>query len=154
VAVDRVLNDEEAAFLEGRDRNSWKTPDDPYRALDVDALVDMYAPDAISIPANRSWLRGHDELREFYSGRTGESADFEMNLVTETDAIDIVGDIAVAVGKFRITRSPEDGVAGLDHGGRYLVVYRRVDGVWKMWRDMDSPSPDADVFYQRLARGL
>jgi ketosteroid isomerase-like protein len=153
VAIDRELNDDEAAFLRGRDRNSWKMPDDPYRTLDVDALVGMYAEDAISMPANRTWLRGHNDLREFYSSRAGESGDFETNLVTETDAIDIVGDIAVAVGKFRVTRKPEEGVAGLDHAGRYLVVYRRVDGEWKMWRDMDSPSPDADVFYHRLPPG-
>ena len=152
MALDRELTDEEAALVQGRDRNSFLSPDDPYRALDIDALVDMYATDAISIPADRTWLRGHDELRAFYEARS--KGEYEMNIVTELDALDIVGDIAVAVGRFRVTRRPEDGVAGLDHAGRYLVVYRRIDGEWKMWRDMDSPSPDADVFYHRLARGL
>jgi ketosteroid isomerase-like protein len=77
-----------------------------------------------------------------------------MNIVTEIDSVDVVGDIAVTTGTFRVTRAPEDGVAGLDHGGRWLSVMRKIDGKWKMWRDMDTPSPDADVYYRRLPRGL
>lgn len=147
---DHELTDEEAALARGRTRSSWATPDDPYRALDLDRLVDAYTPDAISVPSAHAALRGHDEIRAWYARRTG---DYEMNVVSEVDAIDIVGDVAVMAGIFRVTRRPEDGVAGLDHAGRFLSVLRRVDGHWRMWRDMDTPSADADVLYHRLARG-
>jgi ketosteroid isomerase-like protein len=149
--LDRELTEEEADLARTRTRSSWATPNDPYRALDLDQLVDMYAPDAISMPANHPAMHGHEEIRAWYARRTG---DYEMNVVCEVDAVDIVGDVAVMVGIFRVTRAPEDGVAGLDHAGRWLTVMRRVDGQWKLWRDMDTPSPDADSLYHRLARGL
>ena len=60
------------------------------------------------MPANHHYLRGHDEIRSWYAKRTG---DYERNIETEVDAIDIVGDIAVVVGTFRVSRAPEEGVA-------------------------------------------
>jgi ketosteroid isomerase-like protein len=151
MAIDRELTEDEQLLVALMTRNSWAQTDDSYHAADIDQLVGMYAPDAISIPANRPAMFGHDDLRAFYAGRTG---DYEMNVVSEVDAVDVIGDLAVLVGIFRVTRKPEDGVAGLDHGGRWLAVMRRVDGRWVMWRDADTPSPDADVLYGRLARGL
>jgi ketosteroid isomerase-like protein len=151
MAIDRELTEEEATLVRARTRSSWDSEDDPYRALDLDRLVDVYASDAISIPANHPAMRGHDEIRAWYARRTGN---YEMNVVSEVDSIDIVGDVAVIVGIFRVTRRPEDGVAGLDHAGRWLSVLRKIDGKWKFWRDMDTPSPDADRLYHRLARGL
>ena len=144
------LSEEERLLAMGLNRSSWRESSDEYHTRDLDALTDRYAPDAISIPANHHYLRGHDEIRAWYTKRTG---DYEMNIETDVDAVDIVGDIAVVVGTFRVCRAPEEGVTGLDHGGRYLMVMKRIDGEWKMWRDMDSPSPDADIFYSRLPRG-
>ena len=76
----------------------------------------QYYGDAISIPANHHYLRGHDEIRAWYAKRTG---DYQMNIETDVDAVDIVGDVAVVVGTFRVCRAPEEGATGLDHGGRY-----------------------------------
>jgi uncharacterized protein (TIGR02246 family) len=144
------FSEEERAIAEGMRRSSWTETSDDYRARDLDALTERYAPDAISMPANHHVLRGHDEIRAWYAKRTG---DYEMNVESDVDAVDIVGDVAVVVGVFRVSRRPEEGVAGLDHGGRFLVVLKKIDGQWRLWRDMDSPSPDADVFYDRLPRG-
>ena len=148
--VDRDLTAEEAALVANWTRSSWSQNDDAYRALDLDRLVDIYTPDAISMPANHAAMRGHGEIRDWYAARVG---DFEMNVVSDVDSIDIVGDVAVLVGTFRVTRRPEEDVAGLDHAGRWLSVLRRVEGTWRMWRDMDTPSPDADIYYRRLERG-
>jgi ketosteroid isomerase-like protein len=148
--IDRKLTEEEAALVAVWTRSSWSQTDDAYRATNVEGMVRGYAPDAISIPANHPAMHGHDEIRAWYGRRLG---DYEMNAISDVDAIDIVGDIAVLVGTFRVTRRPEEGVAGLDHGGRWLSMLRRVDGRWCMWRDMDTPSPDADKYYSRLGRG-
>jgi ketosteroid isomerase-like protein len=150
MAIDRELTDEEAALVARMTRNSWAQQDDSYHVADLDQLVQLYAPDAISIPANQPAMHGHDEIRAYYARRTG---DYEMHAVSEVESVDVVGDVAVLTGIFRVTRRPEDGVAGLDHAGRWLAVMRKVDGEWKMWRDIDSPSPDADVLYHRLPRG-
>jgi ketosteroid isomerase-like protein len=142
---------EERAFMEQMNQSSWQDDSIDYRERNLDRLVERYAPDAISIPANHTALWGHDDIRAWYSRRTG--GDYEMNVVARADSVDILGDLAVSVGIFRVTRSPQEGVAGLDHGGRYLTIMRKIDGEWKLWRDMDSPSPDADVFYDKLPRG-
>ena len=31
---------------------------------------------------------------------------------------------------------------------------RKIDGEWRMWRDMDTPSPDADKYYEKQPRGV
>jgi ketosteroid isomerase-like protein len=150
MTIDRELTEKEAALVRTYTRSSWDASEDPYHSLDLNQMVLEYAPDAISIPAGHPAMHGHDEIRAWYARRTG---DYEMHVISDVDAIDIVGDVAVLVGTFRVTRRPEKGVAGLDHGGRWLSVLRRVDGELRMWRDMDTPSPDADVFYDRLPRG-
>jgi ketosteroid isomerase-like protein len=148
--TDRVLSDEEAAMLANGSQSSWDRGWSAYSSRNLDKIVERYAPDALSIPANHHALRGRDELRAWYSRRVG---DYEMNAVSQMDSVDIIGDLAITSGIFRVTRKPDDGVAGLDHGGRYLTVMRRIDGKWLLWRDMDTPSPDADVFYGRMPRG-
>ncbi len=150
MAIDRELTVEEAAIVAGMTRYSWTDESDTYRALDLDGLAQIYAPDAISIPASHAALWGRDQIRDWYAGRTG---DYEMNAVSEVDSIDIVGDVAVLVGIFRVTRRAEDGVAGLDHAGRWIAVMKKIDGKWLMWRDIDTPSPDANVLYHRLLPG-
>jgi ketosteroid isomerase-like protein len=137
--------------MEQMSQSSWQDDGVDYQERDLDRLVARYAPDAISIPANHHALWGHGDIRAWYARRTG--GDYEMNVVARADSVDIVGDLAVAVGVFRVTRRPQEGVAGLDHAGRYLTVMRKIDGEWKLWRDMDTPSPDADVFYDQLPRG-
>jgi ketosteroid isomerase-like protein len=151
MAIDRELNEAERELVgENVRTSSWDAPNHPYHNRDLDKLVNMYAPDAISIPANHRAMRGHEEIRTWYARRTG---DYDMNIVSEVNSVDIVGDVALMTGIFRVTRSAEAGVAGLDHGGCWLSVMKKIDGRWRMWRDMDTPSPDADVFYDRLPRG-
>jgi ketosteroid isomerase-like protein len=143
---------EEQAFLDQIGSvSTWNEKDVDYQQRDVDSLAGRYTDDAISTPANHSTLWGNDEIKAWYARRTG--GDFDMNLEARPDSVDIVGDIAVIVGVFRVTRAPKEGVAALDHGGRYLMVMKKVDGEWKIWRDMDTPSPDADVFYGEVPRG-
>ncbi len=141
----------DAPFVVGQRSSSWGSEASAYRNRDLDAIALRYAPDALSMPANHPALRGREEVRAWYARRVG---DHDMNSVSEIQSVDVIGDLAVTSGIFRVTRAPEEGVAGLDHGGRFLSVHRRIDGTWLLWRDMDTPSPDADVLYDRLARGL
>lgn len=151
MSLDSGMTDEEQAMRAMMQRSSWGAPTDDYSDADLDSLASRYAEDCISMPTNHGALHGRDEVRNWYARRTG--GDWEMNVEARADRVDVIGDVAVIVGVFRVTRRPEQGVAGLDHGGRYLTVMRRVDGQWKLWRDMDTPSPDADVFYEGLPRG-
>jgi ketosteroid isomerase-like protein len=151
VAIDRELTEDEAALVTVMTHNSWGKPGSSYGTSGIDFLVGMYTEDAISTPAGHPTLQGHDDIRAWYTLRAGSG--FRTNAISEVESIDVVGDIAVLTGVFRITRDPEDGVPALDHAGRWLSVMKKVDGRWLMWRDMDTPSPDADHLYHRLARG-
>jgi ketosteroid isomerase-like protein len=148
-----VANDatNDVGISTGERRSSWDVGSHPYRERDLDRIVARYAPDALSMPANHPAMRGRADIREWYARRLG---DYDMNAVSEVQSVDVIDNLAITSGIFRVTRAPEDGVAGLDHGGRFLSVMRRIDGEWLLWRDMDTPSPDADVLYGRLARGL
>jgi ketosteroid isomerase-like protein len=148
------LTPEERALAEQLTRSSWAANgenSDNFRTRDLDKMADHVTPDVISVPANRRALRSREELKAWYAKRMG---DYDMNVESRVDAIDIVGDLAIVAGVFRVTRRPEQGLPGVDHAGRYLAVYKKGDdGKWRVWRDMDTPSPDADVFYTRLERG-
>lgn len=134
----------------GERRSSWDTESHPYRRRDLDQIVARYAFDALSMPAGHAALRGREEIRAWYGRRLG---DFDMHSTSEVQSVDVIGDLAITSGIFRVTRAPERDVSALDHAGRFLSVMKRVDGEWLLWRDMDQPSPDADVFYSRLPRG-
>ena len=145
------LTPDERALAQKLTRSSWGQSGDAYKARDIDAMADHCEPDIISAPANRPALRSREDMRGWYAERM--EGDYERNVETDVDGLDIVGDLAVVTGCFRVCRAPAQGVAGLEHAGRFLAVYRKGDdGEWRVWRDMDTPSPDADIFYGKLGR--
>ena len=77
-------------------RSSFANGTDDYRQADLDAIVQWYAPDAISMPSGHHVLFGHDEIRTWYAKRTGEG--HERNVVSEVDSVDVVGDVAIVGG--------------------------------------------------------
>jgi ketosteroid isomerase-like protein len=146
------LSPEERKLAEKLTRSSWGQTGDAYKARDFDAMADHCEPDVISAPANHYALKSREAIRDWYIKRM--SGDYEMNVETDLDAVDIVGDLAIAAGTFRVCRTPQQGVAGIDHGGRFLAIYKKgEDGEWRVWRDMDTPSPDANIFYDKVERG-
>ena len=116
MAIERELTEEEAAIVQGMTRHSWTEPDDSYRSLDLDRLADIYAPDAISIPASQAALHGRDEIRAWYAGRAPARATRGTRSARSTRSTSSATS-PLWSGLPRHPR-PEDGVAGLDHGGR------------------------------------
>ena len=114
-----------------------------YIAQDIEGVVDGYTSDALTIPAGLPAIRGHDEIRAFYSQRMGR---YDLDLKYEIEEIVVLpgGGWAYLVGIFFIAGTPRTGGKALEHAGRWLALWRKdEDGVWRMHRDMDSPSPDA-----------
>ena len=75
-----------------------------------------------------------------------------MNVQIAVTNVDIVDDLAIVIATFRVTRDPEEGVAAVDHAGNWLAVFKRDGGDWKLWRDMDTNSPDGDHWYTDIKR--
>jgi ketosteroid isomerase-like protein len=148
--MDRDLTEEEEKLVADlRGEKNFFVLDDwnpQYRDKELD-WAGRYTRDGISIPQGQKYLKAYDELQAWFVKR---QLGYTFNSQSQIDLCEIVGDVAVLYTRFRVTRLPEDGVAGTDRHGVWLAVLRREDGVWKIWRDMDTPSPEADVFFHKL----
>jgi hypothetical protein len=143
--MQETWTDEEIALRDRFTVNSFSGEKEAYAESDVDgASIDYFTADAISCAAGHPAMVGHDVLRAWHDRRvTG----YNMNVRSICQFANIIDDLAIVGGVFRISRDPQDGVPGIEHGGRWLSVLKRIDGGWKTWRDMDTPSPDAEVLY-------
>ena len=110
-----------------------------------EASVGYFTQDAISCAAGHPAMVGHDVLLAWHKQRMGG---YHMRVHTICQHANIVGELAIIGGVFRISRDAQDGVPGVEHGGRWLSVLKKVDGQWLTWRDMDTPSADAEVLYK------
>jgi uncharacterized protein (TIGR02246 family) len=96
---------------------------DAINAGDLDALVDLYEPDAIiAFPPGRL-TQGHDAIRALYRGMLEQQPHFEYEQPLTTL---VSGDLA-------LTATPAQDAAGV----RAQVVRRQADGSWK--RVLDRP---------------
>jgi uncharacterized protein (TIGR02246 family) len=95
------------------------------------ALAAMYATDAQVMPAGSDPIRGTDAIQKFWQGAL-DSGVAAVALKT----IDVFGQspTATEVGEYEL-RDKAGKV--LDHG-KYIVVWRHADGMWKLLRDMFS----------------
>ena len=111
-----------------------------------DAVLELFAPDAVMDVAGLGVKRGHDEIRTIFTGTRDDTEFGEhpvyVRHVVGTHQID-VHDPSRATGRayyFVLT------AVGLDHWGRYVDEYRTVDGVWKFAHrrvTVDGRSPNA-----------
>ncbi|MDX1515881.1 MAG: DUF4440 domain-containing protein [Woeseiaceae bacterium] len=109
-----------------------------YASGDLDALMAIMHRDAMVMPHNQPTSRGTDEVRDYFRTRIGRPG---VEFVDDLAEIRINGDWAYVLGAFslRVDRGPEQ--PPYVHHGRYLVLYEKVDGDWKMLRDMDNAVP-------------
>ena len=100
-----------------------------FRASDVGAVTDCYTNDAQLLPANSEPVTGREAIEGFWRTVMGKGY-ASMNL--ETVEVEGQGDLAVEVGRY--TLAGADGGA-LDNG-KYVVVWHRDAGTWKLHRDI------------------
>jgi ketosteroid isomerase-like protein len=137
---------EELALKEQFTANSYSgEKPTAYSESDVDAAsTDYFTDDAISCAAGHPAMVGHAVLRAWHERRV---RGYNMNVATRCQHANVVGELAIVGGIFRISRDAQDGVPAFEHAGRWLSVLKKVDGRWRTWRDMDTPSPDAEELF-------
>jgi uncharacterized protein (TIGR02246 family) len=112
-----------------------------YAARDIDALVALYTEDAWIMARGRPAKHGHAEFRKGFETLV---AGVSPELVSEIDELVVRGNWAWTVAKFKITYTPLNGGAPRYDYGRSLLIYEKgKDGRWRIARDIDTPSPDA-----------
>ena len=107
-----------------------------FRASDAAAVADCYTSDAQLLPANSEPISGREAIEGFWRSVMGMGI---AGAKLETVELEAQGDLAVETGRYVL--SGADGGA-LDNG-KYVVVWHRDAGTWKLHRDIWTTSRPA-----------
>lgn len=119
---------DEAAIRAGGD--SWNNA---YNTLNIDALVELYAADAVLMPEAVRSAKGHAAIRKFLLVYAALLTDGGYTpVVANTVEIEVSGNLGFRSGTYSI--SDKSG-AGVDTG-KWLETWRRTDGKWQIIRDI------------------
>jgi len=109
-------------------------------AYDEAAVAAVYAPDAVILPPNQGRQTGTVFLEQMLAGLEPLKATFVVTPVTIMVAA--AGDIAVDEGTWTTSLPNADGTTFQDDG-KYLVVWRKVNGTWltqfHTWNSSNAP---------------
>jgi uncharacterized protein (TIGR02246 family) len=102
-------------------------------ARDAARAAALYADDARLIPQGAPACNDRAAITAFFAGAFANGI-VGARFITE----DVDGDDARAseIGRYELYAAPPNGDRVLAAEGRYLVVWRKVDGAWRMHRDM------------------
>ena len=103
---------------------------------DAAGLAAMYAAGGQLVPPNSDFVSGAPDIQKFWQGAIDAGI---KNAKFTTLDVTARGDLAVATGKYEM--SGADGKV-LDNG-KYVVVWKREGGRWKLLRDMWNTSMPA-----------
>lgn len=100
---------------------------------DVETIVGLYAEDAWFLPAGSEPLHGRDAIRGWWQ-KTLEDPPWQSLKFGPTEIrFAEGGDMAYDVGSSRTTVAGDDGKTV--RKGKYLVVWKKIDGEWKVVAD-------------------
>ena len=103
-----------------------------HREMNIDVIKEILAEDYRQIQSDGSVINKADLIASYLSGkRNWEYADSDQY------EINLYGDIAVLIGRWR-GRGENDGQR-FDYSARFLAIYVRRDGIWKLAADQSTP---------------
>jgi uncharacterized protein (TIGR02246 family) len=99
------------------------------KARDSDGIAELYAADAMAMPPNQPIVSGREAIREFWRATVQIP---ELELTFEPQSIDVAdsGDFAIDRGTYRLRGKPNG--QQLDDTGKFIEVWRKVGGEWKV----------------------
>ena len=108
-----------------------------YVRANIQLLMDeVYAEDAYYLPPDYPILHGQDQFRgqfsflERYALDNGPGPEISFEIVDR----EIAGDLAYDIGTYTIR--PPGAPADIEPGqGKFIVVWKRIDGEWRIWAD-------------------
>jgi uncharacterized protein (TIGR02246 family) len=112
-----------------------------YNTGNADAIVALYADDAVVLPPGAGLLRGHAAIKQFIvKDIAGAQAAGVAFVINSGDEVGTSGDLAWHSGTFKVT----DKSGATVDTGKYLEMSRKRGGKWHIIRDMwnsDTPPP-------------
>jgi uncharacterized protein (TIGR02246 family) len=103
---------------------------------DAAGVARLYTPSAQLLPAHSDFVDGTTGIQRFWQ------AAMDMGLkqaVLETLEVEGHGETAYEIGRYTL----KTGTGEVADSGKYLVVWKQVDGVWKLHRDIWTTSRPA-----------
>ena len=115
------------------DKEAIQSLDDQFSAAagrgDADALAAMYAADATVLPADNSVVTGPG-IRALLGGMSTQVTNFKL---TATDVKRLSKEYIREIG---VVSYSTKGEKPTTVAASYVVVWREVDGAWKLWTDI------------------
>lgn len=122
-----------AAPAAADDMTAIQALDDQFSAAanrgDAAAVASLYAPDATVLPPDNSVVTGAG-IRTMFAGMAAQVANLKL---TATDVKRLSDDYIREIGVVAFTTR---GDKPANVRGTYVVIWRRVDGAWKLWTDI------------------
>lgn len=103
---------------------------------DLDAIVQVYATDGRFMPPNAAGVKGHRAIRKAWKPILEIPGVF---LIFKPMSIEVAEgrDMASDVGTYLLSFDASDGSEGRrEQRGKYLVVWKKVEGAWKVAADI------------------
>lgn len=115
------------------DKEAIQALDDQFSAAaargDADALTAMYAADATVLPSDNSVVTG-PAIHALFVGMTSQVSSLKL---AATDVKRLSDDYIREIGVSTLTTK---GDKPMTVNGSYVVVWKKVDGAWKLWTDI------------------
>ena len=105
-----------------------------FLAGDAKAVSELYTEDAQLIAPGADVVRGRKAIAAFWAGSMKTTRGVRL----ETTAVESAGDLAVEDGMAHLVASD-----GTQSSARYVVVWKRVGGSWRLHRDIWNAGPAA-----------
>jgi uncharacterized protein (TIGR02246 family) len=99
---------------------------------DAESAAAAYTDDAYVLAPSAETVRGHEDIRAFWQGVIDSGV---QNVVLSTGEVASSGDLAYVVGTIEMT-----GADNSTEQSRYVLVFKRVSGEWRLHLDIWTPS--------------
>jgi ketosteroid isomerase-like protein len=120
----------ESARISALERQSFQD----LAARHMDAVSALYARDARLLRANAPAVGGHDSIAVVFRDLAAELPRFRHEFRSDSIVVASGGDYAIVTGAYRFT--PDTMHASTFDVGKYLGVWKREDGDWRIALDM------------------
>ena len=92
---------------------------------DLDGVMELYAPDAWLLPPNATLIQGKDGIRAFFQAMLDAGV---RGVDLESITVEGTNELAVDIGRYRLTIDPSGGDTVTDEGKYIVVLKRQSDG--------------------------
>jgi uncharacterized protein (TIGR02246 family) len=112
--------------------------EDAARKGDAETMASLYTADGIALPPDAAMVKGRDNIKQLWASVISGMGLKSVNLGTLD--LEVAGDTACEVGEATLRLEPRGGQA-TNAVVKYVVVWKRVGGQWKLHRDIWNAAP-------------